>query len=165
MPSAPTASVERQPLRVSGITRGPMSARHGGSPGRSSRCSVRADEEAAVEGGSSAGLLASTPPPASEEGRSATSRRSGASPPGSQLLYLDTDMNEDDDLVVTRIDHGSGPNGLSNYLYPIYLPMDQEFKTKYVFSNKRKPKSLQENVYLFLEHPLGWLCFVYHFSV
>ncbi|XP_037088037.1 potassium voltage-gated channel subfamily KQT member 1-like [Pollicipes pollicipes] len=74
-------------------------------------------------------------------------------------------MNEDDDLVVTQIDHGSGPNGLSNYLYPIYLPMDQEFKTKYVFSTKRKPKSLQENVYLFLEHPGGWMCFIYHFSV
>ena len=82
-----------------------------------------------------------------------------------QLLFLDGEMNEDDELVVTQIDHGTGPNGLSNYLYPIYLPMDQEFKTKYVFSTKRKPKSLQENVYLFLEHPGGWMCFIYHFSV
>ena len=121
-----------------------MSGRHEGAPGRP----PGAEPGAALltAGGSPAG-----------QGR--------RSPSPDQLLYLDGEMNEDDELVVTQIDHGTGPNGLSNYLYPIYLPMDQEFKTKYVFSTKRKPKSLQENVYLFLEHPGGWMCFIYHFSV
>lgn len=81
------------------------------------------------------------------------------------MLYLETSMNEDEDVMVTQIDHGSGPNGVNKYLYPIYLPMDQEFKSKYILSTKRKPRSLQERVYLFLEHPAGWVCFMYHFAV
>lgn len=48
--------------------------------------------------------------------------------------------------------------------YPIYLPIDQEFKAKYVFS-QRKGKTFKERLYVFLEHPCGWLCFVYHFTV
>ncbi|XP_069991116.1 potassium voltage-gated channel subfamily KQT member 1 isoform X6 [Penaeus vannamei] len=48
--------------------------------------------------------------------------------------------------------------------YPIFLPMDQAFKAKYVFTNK-KGKTLREKTYLFLEHPCGWCCFFYHFFV
>lgn len=48
--------------------------------------------------------------------------------------------------------------------YPIYLPIDQEFKAKYVFS-QRKGKTFKERLYTFLEHPCGWLCFIYHFTV
>lgn len=48
--------------------------------------------------------------------------------------------------------------------YPIFLPMDQAFKAKYVFTNK-KGKTLKEKTYLFLEHPCGWYCFFYHFIV
>ncbi|MPC80139.1 uncharacterized protein LOC123520137 [Portunus trituberculatus] len=48
--------------------------------------------------------------------------------------------------------------------YPIFLPMDQAFKAKYVFTNK-KGKTLKEKTYLFLEHPCGWCCFFYHFIV
>ncbi|XP_063862282.1 potassium voltage-gated channel subfamily KQT member 1-like isoform X7 [Scylla paramamosain] len=48
--------------------------------------------------------------------------------------------------------------------YPIFLPMDQAFKAKYVFTNK-KGKTLKEKTYLFLEHPCGWGCFFYHFFV
>ncbi|KAF0305855.1 hypothetical protein FJT64_022584 [Amphibalanus amphitrite] len=116
------------------------------------------------EGCAGGGVGAAEPGPALLKATT-PSGQSRRSPSPDQLLYLDGEMNEDDELVVTQIDHGTGPNGLSNYLYPIYLPMDQEFKTKYVFSTKRKPKSLQENVYLFLEHPGGWMCFIYHFSV
>lgn len=51
-------------------------------------------------------------------------------------------------------------------LYPIYLPMDQAFKTKYVFATRKKRgKSLQERVYTLLEHPYGWKSFFYHFLV
>ncbi|KAF2350768.1 hypothetical protein FHG87_018478 [Trinorchestia longiramus] len=51
-------------------------------------------------------------------------------------------------------------------LYPIYLPMDQAFKTKYVFATrKKKAKSIQERVYALLEHPYGWKSFIYHFFV
>lgn len=48
--------------------------------------------------------------------------------------------------------------------YPIFLPMDQAFKAKYVFTNK-KGKTMKEKTYLFLEHPCGWSCFFYHFIV
>ena len=57
-------------------------------------------------------------------------------------------------------------SGFADNLYPIFLPMDQAFKTKYVFATrKKKGKTLQERVYTFLEHPTGWTCFAYHFIV
>lgn len=59
---------------------------------------------------------------------------------------------------------GHGPPGVPDPYYPIYLPIDQAFKAKYVFHHK-KGKTFQERVYVFLEHPGGWLCFVYHFTV
>ncbi|XP_046394813.1 potassium voltage-gated channel subfamily KQT member 1-like isoform X2 [Ischnura elegans] len=61
---------------------------------------------------------------------------------------------------------GGGP-GVPDPYYPIYLPMDQAFKAKYVFHHKRagRTRTLQDRAYLFLEHPVGWLCFVYHFTV
>ncbi|XP_034237532.1 potassium voltage-gated channel subfamily KQT member 1-like [Thrips palmi] len=58
----------------------------------------------------------------------------------------------------------SKPQGVPDPYYPIYLPIDQAFKAKYVFHHKRG-KSFQERVYVFLEHPGGWICFFYHFSV
>ncbi|CAL7944283.1 unnamed protein product [Xylocopa violacea] len=48
--------------------------------------------------------------------------------------------------------------------YPIYLPIDQEFKAKYVFHHK-KGKTFQERLYVFLEHPVGWVCIFYHIAV
>ncbi|XP_066603243.1 potassium voltage-gated channel subfamily KQT member 1 isoform X2 [Prorops nasuta] len=54
--------------------------------------------------------------------------------------------------------------GVPDPYYPIYLPIDQAFKAKYVFHHK-KGKTFQERLYVFLEHPGGWLCFVYHFTV
>ncbi|XP_053670681.1 potassium voltage-gated channel subfamily KQT member 4-like [Anopheles nili] len=54
--------------------------------------------------------------------------------------------------------------GVPNPYYPIALPIDQAFKAKYVFHHRRG-KTVQERFYVFLEHPGGWLCFVYHFSV
>uniref|UniRef100_A0A182N265 Ion transport domain-containing protein n=1 Tax=Anopheles dirus TaxID=7168 RepID=A0A182N265_9DIPT len=60
---------------------------------------------------------------------------------------------------------GTGKNlGVPNPYYPIALPIDQAFKAKYVFHHRRG-KTVQERFYVFLEHPGGWLCFVYHFSV
>ena len=56
------------------------------------------------------------------------------------------------------------PRGVPDPYYPIYLPIDQAFKAKYVFHHK-KGKTFQERTYVFLEHPVGWLCFVYHFTV
>ncbi len=53
--------------------------------------------------------------------------------------------------------------------YPIFLPIDRNYEAKYLFHyrhlKKRRGKSLQERVYVFLEHPIGWGCFVYHMSV
>lgn len=56
------------------------------------------------------------------------------------------------------------PPGVPDPYYPIYLPIDQAFKAKYIF-HQRRGKTFQERVYVFLEHPVGWVCFVYHFSV
>lgn len=54
--------------------------------------------------------------------------------------------------------------GVPDPYYPIALPIDQAFKAKYVFHHRRG-KTVQERFYVFLEHPVGWLCFIYHFSV
>lgn len=53
---------------------------------------------------------------------------------------------------------------VENPYYPIALPIDQAFKAKYVFHHRRG-KTFQERLYVFLEHPVGWLCFIYHFTV
>lgn len=56
------------------------------------------------------------------------------------------------------------PEGIPDPYYPIALPIDQAFKAKYVFHHRRG-KTFQERLYVFLEHPGGWLCFIYHFTV
>jgi hypothetical protein len=84
---------------------------------------------------------------------------------------------DDDDKVVDGVENvsgtggkkgsghaGRGPPGVPDPYYPIYLPIDQAFKAKYVFHHK-KGRTFQERVYVFLEHPGGWLCFIYHFTV
>ncbi|XP_056637135.1 potassium voltage-gated channel subfamily KQT member 1 isoform X1 [Diorhabda sublineata] len=74
---------------------------------------------------------------------------------------IDEEVDEVDDIVDAPLD---APRGVPDPYYPIYLPIDQAFKTKYVFHHK-KGKTCQERTYVFLEHPGGWLCFIYHFSV
>ncbi|XP_038113320.1 potassium voltage-gated channel subfamily KQT member 1 [Culex quinquefasciatus] len=89
------------------------------------------------------------------------------------------DDDDDDDLVgasgTGMVTNGpsdpsdpssAGPQkvGVPDPYYPIALPIDQAFKAKYVFHHRRG-KTVQERFYVFLEHPVGWLCFVYHFSV
>lgn len=54
--------------------------------------------------------------------------------------------------------------GVPDPYYPIYLPIDQAFKAKYIFHHN-KGKTFQERLYVFLEHPGGWICFIYHFTV
>ncbi|KAL9704523.1 hypothetical protein quinque_008041 [Culex quinquefasciatus] len=91
----------------------------------------------------------------------------------------DDDDDDDDDLVgasgTGMVTNGpsdpsdpssAGPQkvGVPDPYYPIALPIDQAFKAKYVFHHRRG-KTVQERFYVFLEHPVGWLCFVYHFSV
>ena len=51
--------------------------------------------------------------------------------------------------------------------YPIFLPIDQDFKAKYIWHHRmaRRARSVKEKIYSFLEHPVGWLCFLYHTSV
>ncbi|KAG5876220.1 hypothetical protein JTB14_013973 [Gonioctena quinquepunctata] len=71
------------------------------------------------------------------------------------------DIDEVDDIVDPALE---APRGVPDPYYPIYLPIDQAFKAKYVFHHKRG-KTCQERTYVFLEHPGGWLCFIYHFSV
>lgn len=59
---------------------------------------------------------------------------------------------------------GPAPTGVPDPYYPIALPIDQQFKTKYVFHHRRG-RTFQERLYVFLEHPGGWICFIYHFTV
>jgi len=56
------------------------------------------------------------------------------------------------------------PPGVPDPYYPIYLPIDQAFKAKYVF-HQRRGKTVQEKFYVFLEHPVGWVCLIYHTTV
>lgn len=72
------------------------------------------------------------------------------------------DVMEDDEEDVEA--PSDTPRGVPDPYYPIYLPIDQAFKAKYVFHHK-KGKTCQERTYVFLEHPGGWLCFIYHFTV
>lgn len=80
-----------------------------------------------------------------------SSRRNGSSGPGGNGL------------------NGGGTgtattSGIPDPYYPIALPIDTAFKAKYVFHHRRG-KTFQERLYVFLEHPGGWLCFIYHFTV
>lgn len=86
------------------------------------------------------------------------------------MAPADVDDDDDDDEIVGP-DSGPGdaedgvpPRGVPDPYYPIYLPIDQAFKAKYVFHHK-KGKTVQERTYVFLEHPTGWICFIYHFTV
>lgn len=56
---------------------------------------------------------------------------------------------------------------LAEEFYPIFLPIDQkDFRAIYGFARKfHRKKSLQDRTYIFLEHPVGWICFFYHFGV
>lgn len=69
----------------------------------------------------------------------------------------DNDGDEQAETVVSA-------TGVPDPYYPIALPIDQAFKAKYVFHHRRG-KTFQERLYVFLEHPGGWLCFIYHFTV
>ena len=59
------------------------------------------------------------------------------------------------------------PPGVTAPYYPIFLPIDQDFKAKYIWHHRmaKRGKSMKEKTYAFLEHPGGWLCFAYHISV
>ena len=65
------------------------------------------------------------------------------------------------------IPSGGVVTGVTAPYYPIFLPIDQDFKAKYIWHHRmaKRGKSMKERTYAFLEHPGGWLCFAYHFSV
>ncbi|XP_055384258.1 potassium voltage-gated channel subfamily KQT member 1-like isoform X2 [Condylostylus longicornis] len=74
----------------------------------------------------------------------------------------DLDGAEENDPTLPQ--DPTAPTGIPDPYYPIALPIDQAFKAKYVFHHRRG-KTFQEKCYVFLEHPGGWCCFMYHFSV
>lgn len=83
------------------------------------------------------------------------------------LIFLSIHIADDmvtDDADATMNSDPTQPPGIPDPYYPIALPIDQAFKAKYVFHHRRG-KTFQERLYVFLEHPGGWLCFVYHFTV
>ena len=91
-----------------------------------------------------------------------------------RLKGLDAAKHNEDPVLVaaegTGVSGGGGnvDGGLGSPYYPVYLPMDQDFKAKYMWHHRnlaKRGKSVQERVYVFLEHPGGWMCFIYHMSV
>ena len=53
---------------------------------------------------------------------------------------------------------------------PLCLPMDRAFESKYLYRYLAKNiagrrVTPQEKVYMFLEHPSGWMGFLYHMIV
>ena len=75
-----------------------------------------------------------------------------------------SDFNNQNNILRVSFFSFSPPPAVENPYYPIALPIDQAFKAKYVFHHRRG-KTFQERLYVFLEHPGGWLCFIYHFTV
>ena len=60
--------------------------------------------------------------------------------------------------------------GTQSFFNPIFLPIDRNYETKYLMHKYRlgrgkRGRTFQENTYLFLEHPCGWIGFMYHMSV
>ncbi|XP_055693732.1 potassium voltage-gated channel subfamily KQT member 1-like isoform X2 [Lutzomyia longipalpis] len=70
--------------------------------------------------------------------------------------------DDEEDAGIEEID--ATDSGVQDPYYPIALPIDQAYKAKYAFQ-RRHGRTFQERVYVFLEHPGGWLCFIYHFIV
>lgn len=97
-------------------------------------------------------------------------RRKGRSRSKSKDILDGLPNTQDSDDVAISEDGPSDsipqkePKGIPDPYYPIALPIDQQFKTKYAF-HQRRGKTFQERLYVFLEHPVGWVCFIYHTSV
>jgi hypothetical protein len=85
-----------------------------------------------------------------------------------RLNYEEIELEEAEAGIEEVTNQGTvatrNPSGYPDPYYPVFLPIDVDFKAKYVFHHK-KGRTFKERVYVFLEHPAGWLCFVYHFSV
>ncbi|GAB0092068.1 Voltage-gated potassium channel [Sergentomyia squamirostris] len=88
-----------------------------------------------------------------------------------QAKILDPSSPGNDDIEGDGVDDGvteemddAADSGVHDPYYPIALPIDQAYKAKYAF-HRRHGRTFQERVYVFLEHPGGWFCFIYHFIV
>ncbi len=82
---------------------------------------------------------------------------------GPLLSSPEEDDDEDEDDAADRADRAH-----LAAVYPplLYLPMDRQYEAKYLqHLRKHTRRSWQERVYTFLEHPAGWACSIYHFSV
>ncbi|KAK9886980.1 hypothetical protein WA026_019237 [Henosepilachna vigintioctopunctata] len=80
-------------------------------------------------------------------------------------IFVDIIESKDDgDAVDLEEATSDSPKGAQDPYQTVHLPIDQAFKEKYIFSH-RKGKTFQARTYWFLEHPGGWLCFIYHFTV
>lgn len=88
----------------------------------------------------------------------------GRSKSRADILDGVTTSNPEDAEEVMDVIPQVSTAGVPDPYYPIALPIDQAFKAKYIFHHRRG-KTFQERMYVFLEHPCGWLCFVYHFTV
>ena len=83
-----------------------------------------------------------------------------ASPNDQAPVSLVMEAEADEELL--------GEEDADSNFYPIFLPIDRNYETKYLFHYrhlKKRGKTMQERTYVFLEHPIGWGCFIYHMSV
>ena len=74
-------------------------------------------------------------------------------------------MNDEEEVDEELEEEEEGVEMMS----PIFLPIDKEYEAKYLFHHRFRRglmirRSWQERIYLFLEHPVGWTCFIYHMT-
>ena len=67
--------------------------------------------------------------------------------------------------MTSRLNSATSKAAEASIAIPLFLPMDKAFEAKYATKSKKRGKSFKEKTYLFLEHPSGWIGFLYHFSV
>ena len=85
----------------------------------------------------------------------------------SSIKMLFASSSEQVETKDTTTGPASVAPGVTAPYYPIFLPIDQDFKAKYIWHHRmaKRGKSMKERTYAFLEHPGGWLCFAYHILV
>ena len=91
------------------------------------------------------------------------SKANGTIPTIETTIVMSADEDEEEEEICSNEQEEEEDN-----FYPIFLPIDKNFEAKYLFhyrSMKKRGRSIQERVYVFLEHPVGWGCFIYHMSV
>ena len=78
-----------------------------------------------------------------------------------------SEEGEEDDEYSVKL--SMEPKSAKEWYQPLCLPMDRAFESKYLYQylakNSSRRVTPKEKVYMFLEHPSGWMGFLYHMVV